>query len=407
MSKRLESYLSDVESYLSALPSAVREGELREISGHLQQLSADLRAAGQDEEMALTLAIKRFGSARSVGLRLRDVWEGNRSLLVVAFAVLASNWCLQIACGFAIVRFLLLPMLGNSILTVALGPLMATATYAWLFALPLGWNFILGQWGGRRVALIAPLTYAPLLLASLTPITLTAGSVEVHSPHLGLITMTLALIGAWRGSERMRRRRMALVSGTSLEEAAKLLAKPRGLRKRAVTIAYWVLGLSLLSVGTGTWAKLRLDAMLHPSTPETAMRVLLAAPSDDYSEMQSSTEVTVRVLPPVTPAERAGRECRVAYTATMHATPAYRERRVAWMKRELQAEREGRWHPWPAAMAQAALKRLNPAGYRMSGVLPVVKTLQGWQVKTNGDVKNNPTAWLYMIDYEDQPGIQP
>lgn len=410
MSKRLESYLSDVASYLGALPPAVRDSELREISGHLEQLVADLRAAGEDEAAALTLALKRFGSARSVGLRLRDVWEGNRSLLVVALAVFGSNWGLQIVFAIAAMGFALMPATASSIANVALRPSLGVLLCASACGLPLGWNFLLGQWGGRRVAILSPFAYGLLLFVPMTITVLRTGT-EVRSPWgppwLGLIFMTIALLGAWCGSERRRHHRMALVSGPSLEEAAKLLAKPLRLRERAVTIASWGLGVSLLCLGLGLWAKLRLDAMKHPSTPEAAVRVLLAAPSDEATEMEPSTDIKLRVLPPTAPAERAGRACRVAYAATMHATPAYRARRVAWMNRELQAEREGRYHDYSATMAQAAIKRMKPAGYRTHGILRVVKTPQGWQPDTSGGAKNQPWAWLYLIGYENQPGVQP
>lgn len=404
MSKRLESYLSDAASYLGALPREVREGELQEISGHLEQLVADYQLSGEDEATALAHATSRFGSARSVGLRLRDVWEGNSGLWVVALAVLVSNWCWLIAFGFAFMGFWF--MLGG-IVGAALSPLLGALLYALAFLLPLGWNFILGQWGGRRVVIMAPLAYAPLLLLPPAPDIPLVWNTEVHLPYAGLV-IALALLGAWGGSQRRRSQRMAIVRGTSLAEATQLLARPRRWRERAIIIAYWALGLGLLSVGVETWVRLRVEAFLHPATPEVAVRVLLATPGGNYEAMWPSTDVMVRVLAPITPAERMGRERRVTYVATMHTTPEYRATHVAWMNRELKAARAGRRHTFSVAQAQAALEHLKPTGYRKSGILRVVKTPHGWQVDGNGDIRNDPWSWPDMtFGYDDRPRDQP
>ena len=92
MPNLLKNYLREVESYLSSLPTVIRRSELREIDGHLQQIAADLKTQGLNEDDASTRATQRFGSARSLGLHLRDTWERNRAPLPVAFAVVLSNW---------------------------------------------------------------------------------------------------------------------------------------------------------------------------------------------------------------------------------------------------------------------------------------------------------------------------
>lgn len=76
MSTRLDDYLRNVARQLRDLPANVRENEVREMRSHLEQLGDDFAAQGQNPEAAAQMALEQFGDARAVGIRLRDVWEG-------------------------------------------------------------------------------------------------------------------------------------------------------------------------------------------------------------------------------------------------------------------------------------------------------------------------------------------
>ena len=400
----LDAYMRDVGGYLRDVPPAIREGELQELSGHLGQLTADLGAQGHSAEMAASLAIGRFGSARHVGLRLRDVWEGNRGAWATIFAVWSSNWLLQAlnlsAFFFAIYRTIVF----SDRLREPLIPLFTLWVWGGDVLLPLVLNFVLGRWGGRRAVWATLLVYSPLfVLFALHPLPpwntgvhMGAFRVDFPTPH-PLLTVFAAVGGAWTGSLNRRRRRWAVIGGATPVQASAMLRRSH--RVRLVPLALW-LGLPpLMGVALYGAFKRRVEAVNHPATPETAVRVLLSEPGMNPGDMTPSTNVTTRLLPPATARERANLERRVAYTATLHATLQYRQRRVVYYRKGLQLARRGKEPEYPVRYLRASLQRLLPEGYTVSGVARVRHTAQGWKVDTSGDASNDPRAWLYDALY--------
>ena len=72
----LEQFLRQAAQEIRAMPAAVRADELRELRGHLEQRAQDYIGAGMSASEAQTRAVAGLGSARALGTKLCDVWEG-------------------------------------------------------------------------------------------------------------------------------------------------------------------------------------------------------------------------------------------------------------------------------------------------------------------------------------------
>lgn len=409
----LNDYLRKVEQYLTSLPPVVREGEMKEIQNHLQQAYNDLIAQGYASGEATSIALNRFGSPAHIGRQLRDVWECNRSAFAVFMAAMMGNWLLYALSIWTFVRTFSQGFSGP--LMPAVVPLFWGPGLALLMLLPFLLNFALGQWGGRHTTLAVTIIYIPLLLIGLPLATylFSLGFVTIPLPAATPVVLLImsAVAGAWSGTAWQKKRRFAVLatnsagtSDTALDQAsfnkaAALLLRPRPIAHRLVVALAWLAALSLTGIGVLAGVKQQANQVLRPSSPEAAVRVLLSDPGYNTGEMLPSTNVVVRRLPATNAAERNGTEAHIAYSATMHATPQFRQRMTAWMQKELQAEREGRYHSWPARDARITLSNLKPEGYRTHGVLHVTKTPDGWKVNTSGDTANQPWAWLYVIGY--------
>ena len=75
-----DSFLAAVRSSLD-LPDKVAQGVLEELAGHLEDVTAELRAAGLSAEDAERRAIGRLGDARALGSELARAHHGRRQLL--------------------------------------------------------------------------------------------------------------------------------------------------------------------------------------------------------------------------------------------------------------------------------------------------------------------------------------
>ena len=405
MSSLLEKYLHEVGCQMRSLPPLIREGELRETEAHLQQLIDDLKAQGYDEEAAFAEAIKRFGAARRVGLRLRDVWEGNRSLLLVLMVFISGNLLLysgMIQVGKLMIEFLsatqpqllMLPPIGYIFWSVS----------SLFFICPILLNYALGRWAGRRAIPAAIFSGLIFFSGSLKMI------LDAVPFSVGTITICAKLLciyippslGAWFGALQMRRRRLALVSGcASQEEAARLLTQwlLRHPNWRRITV--WVLSLAVMACGLTIYVRHQINITLHPPSPEIAVAVRLNSLGVEDRQLLGATNVVTNVLPAITPAEKAGRQRRVFYTATMHAEEGYRKQRIAFLKRHLAAIRAGESPDDPKSVRHA-INRLRPEGYALHGIARVDEAPDGWHWHIGGSMGNQPWAWLYDIYYEDR-----
>jgi hypothetical protein len=74
MNPQLEAYLKRIEGHLKGLTRSEKEGEIREIAGHLNILIADGMESGLTESEAVEAAILRFGVPAEIG---RDIVEAS------------------------------------------------------------------------------------------------------------------------------------------------------------------------------------------------------------------------------------------------------------------------------------------------------------------------------------------
>lgn len=123
------------------LPDAIARDVVEELSGHLEDAAAELRAAGLSAEDAEQRAIGRLGDARVLGLELAQARRGRRQLLVAVGggirAVLAEGirtW-IFFALAFSLTAVLALPaasiflhVLGRSTSSSFGGPIGSLAT---------------------------------------------------------------------------------------------------------------------------------------------------------------------------------------------------------------------------------------------------------------------------------------
>lgn len=80
MHSRLESYLSEVDVHLSALPAKRRNEELREIRQHLLNAVTVNRELGQSDEDAVQNAVMHFGMPKDLSENLVWAWRRERKL---------------------------------------------------------------------------------------------------------------------------------------------------------------------------------------------------------------------------------------------------------------------------------------------------------------------------------------
>lgn len=79
----LDDYLQQVRMQLKGLPPVAREGELREVEGHLLAMIESRQACGASYHSAVGESIQQFGNARRVGRDLVRAWRGRQPESVV------------------------------------------------------------------------------------------------------------------------------------------------------------------------------------------------------------------------------------------------------------------------------------------------------------------------------------
>lgn len=72
----LDLFLNRVERELRSMPKWKKEEELRELRSHLEQRAEDFEREGLKREDAQTRATEAFESAKALGEKLCDAWEG-------------------------------------------------------------------------------------------------------------------------------------------------------------------------------------------------------------------------------------------------------------------------------------------------------------------------------------------
>ncbi len=151
MEKKLETYLQTVESELSEMREARREGEMREMRQHLEAIVTRLTEGGLSQEEATEAAIVQFGEARQVGRELEKAGTRKEALLRTIAAPLGGALCFVVLVFVAnAVTDTITKLAGTGLVNWEHSPIGIFLTFGSV-ALASGAvsGFISPRWGGR------------------------------------------------------------------------------------------------------------------------------------------------------------------------------------------------------------------------------------------------------------------
>ena len=158
--KRLDQFLSVAARQMRIMPAALRDDELRELRGHLEQRAEDFENAGMSDDAAYARALESLGSPRALGAKLCDSWEGIAfswwRLAAAIVGAIALQWLWSVA------NLLVYALTEKEPFVSLTEPLWSLMT--WLHPLPAfatGWLF--SRFLGRRGLLWATLYFGVLI----------------------------------------------------------------------------------------------------------------------------------------------------------------------------------------------------------------------------------------------------
>ena len=394
---RLDQFLSVAARSMRVLPAATREDELRELRGHLEQRAEDYENQGMSGDDAQTRALEGLGSARTLGAKLCDAWEG-----------IAFGWWRLAAALAGVSAFLLFATLAL-IWAIALLPMSAATALlpeivlllcAVFIALPLLCGVLFSHWLGRRGCIVATLYFAALALNNLTLI-FPAPSIAFAAPPANFVTfvdaawfpylwVVLAFVGAWAGqSWRIKQRYKMALAGARLSPPSRVLWMPLNPK--------WGRNAALAIVIVGVLYTARVWTRFHPRTPKaTLYSYLVLHRQMNGGDFEPPKILALRELPAKNPAEIAGTQKRIAFEIEERMTPNYQARRVAYLKQLINApERE---KPFEDRTLRLSLVRLQRNRQITKGVAWLAKTPDGWQIKTTSGP--SPGDWAYDLAFQ-------
>ncbi|PQV65181.1 hypothetical protein B1R32_102189 [Abditibacterium utsteinense] len=391
MSRKFDDYLARVERGLRALPTSVRESEVREICAHLEQLIEDDVASGQNLEMATQNALSHFGDARGVVIGLRDVWEAQRNGVGTWAAALASGvffW----AVSFMVWSLCLLRMIFSP--QSALFPELPGLIIAWAAFIPLATGAIFSLWLGRRgwMASLAVFTILGVLFfggqAWVGPFRIQLpwnGFLAVSFPLFNLI---LGCLGAMLTDIWRRHRHFAdLILAMGAEQQLIAPPKPRVAWRKVTLNSAGLLLFITIAVMSAKW---RVETTLHPKTPLATLRNSLLLDGGGTTGFEAPQILDLRELPAQTPSERAGRERRVAFRVEARATQAFAANQITFLKRKIELDKTG-----GNKVVRAALARVQNNRQTVEAAVRLVKTPSGWQIDEMSFDSSKLHSWFY------------
>ena len=233
----LDQFLNVAARSMRIMPAALRDDELRELRGHLEQRAEDYVDSGMSANEAQARAIADLGSARALGAKLCDAWEGIAfGWWRLAAAIIGVTAFLGFA-GLALIwAIALLPMSAGTALLPEITPILC-GLYA---ALPLFCGLLLSHWLGRRGCLTAALYFLALALGDLT-VVFPAPSIAFAAPPANFLAVVnaawfpyfwvaLAFAGAWiEQSWRLKKRRQLARVGARASAPSRVLLVPLNL----------------------------------------------------------------------------------------------------------------------------------------------------------------------------------
>ncbi len=391
---RLNQFLYVAARQMRIMPAAVRDDELRELRGHLEQRVEDYCGQGMSDDAAQLRSLEGLGSPRKLGAKLCDAWEGIAfswwRLIAAIVGVTLFLFVGIVAIGFALA---VVPMNSEAAILPEIVPLLC-ALYV---ALPLFCGVLFSHWLGRRGCIVATLYFAALTLGDLTvnfPTPSAAFTTPpssfvgiVHAAWFNYFWTVLAFAGSWMEHlwRIKKRHQLALIGGRVLQTSRFLVVPMNFDWWRNAILATLIFG-SLYAVGV--WTR------FHPQTPEATLRNYLVLNRQmNMGDFEPPQILATRELPAQSSAEIAGTQRRVWFKIEERVTPNYKARRVAFLQQLLDGPKQQR--PFEDETLNRSLARLQRNRQITQGVATLVKTPKGWKV----DAKNAPSLgdWAYDL----------
>lgn len=374
---RLDQFLRVAARQMRSMPAALRDDELRELRGHLEQRAEDYRDAGMSDDAAQVRALESLGSPRKLGAQLCDAWEG-----------IAWSWWRLVAAIIGVTAFLMLAglalIMAFSIVPtnaeIALFPEVVPVLFGLYLALPLCSGLLFSHWLGRRGCLVATLYFLVLALAKFTVTFPTASqSMEAPPAFFSAIAnaawfpyfwIALAFTGARLEQNWRTQTRTLATAGAHAIEGKRLF-------RMQCNLKLWR-GALLLLILLGALYPLRVWLQFHPQTPRATLKNhLLAASPQGFAAPEI---LVMRQLPPASEAERSGREQRFYFRVAASAKPYFAANQIKHLQREISVYQHDKYGHETISSEKALLERVKNNRQIIEGEVRLMKTPNGWKV---------------------------
>ena len=394
---RLDQFLNIAARQMRAMPAALRDDELRELRGHLQQRAQDYTGEGMSEDEAQIKALEGLGSPRKLGAKLCDAWEGIawswwRLIAAIAgvtafllFAVLALIWAMA-----------LLPLSDSMALLPEVVPLLCGV----YIVSPLFCGALFSHWLGRRGCLVATLYFLALALGNFTVIFPESAAFAappanfvaiVNGAWFAYFWTALAFIGAYAESTRHRQARyLATVGAHSLPLKRRFWVR--------FNLRLWRNALLFAVLGGALYAG-RVWRQFHPQTPTATLRNYLVLNRQmNGGDFEAPLTLATRELSPQSAAEIAGQRTRIWFQIELRMTPQYAARRVAYLKQLINRPEKER--PFEDKTLRLSLTRMQRNRQIIQGTASLIKTPTGWKVDEKSFDSSRLSGWAYDLAYQ-------
>ena len=367
---RLEQFLSSAARSMRIMPAAVRDDELRELRGHLEQRVEDFVNQGMSADEAQTQAIAGLGSPRALGSRLCDAWEGIPfGWWRLAAAIAGVTAFLMFGVALFMLSLITLPLHAE----IALLPEITPLLWTFYLAMPLTCGVLFSHWLGRRGCLVATLYFLALALGNMK-VTFPTSSEHiaappaiflhvVNAPWFAYFCVVLAFVGAWSEHRwRMQKRYQMALVGSDIVSPKRVLWVPLNLK-------WWRNALLLTAVASAIYAG-RVWLEFHPQTPRaTLQNVLLTASPQDFDAPEI---LELRELPSATAAERAGKKRRIHFRVAARAKLYFAASQIQHLERQIASQKRTGYGD--LSSTKATLARVKNNRQVVEGTMTMVKT---------------------------------
>ena len=385
---RLDQFLSIAARQMRVMPAAKRDDELRELRGHLEQRAQDYESAGMSADEAQLRATEGLGSARALGNRLCDAWEGVPfGWWRLAAAIMGVTAFLLFGVAFVILAMVTIPLHSEAVLLPEIVPALCMV----YIALPLFCGLLFSHWLGRRGRLVATVYFLALENLTMTFPASTAFAAPpanfvaiVNAAWFPYFWVALAWAGACAGHFQRTQMRYKLAT------VGAAMVEPRRVVWMRLNFKWWRKALLLTMLCAAIYSG-RVWRQFHPQTPvNTLKNVLLTASPQGFDSPES---VQLHELLPANAAERAGRQVRIHIRVVARAKPYFAASQIQHLDRQIASQKRTGYGNLP--LTKAALARVKNNRQIVEGTVTMVKTSDGWRADEKSFDFTALWEWFY------------